>query len=171
MKKQKQGKVRWLAWDFLGTKWWTQDSTERDKGGPPYLEAWSHWVSRRGQAAKGKQWRTGHHHTGEAMPLWTGGSQRSGPARSLHINVHSCAKAEEGNKNLSLQIQSGILGFGKEEQETKMPQKAQENLSDLITHQKKIWMLMENACQTAAAPLTEDTPLTSLPLPSRPCWA
>lgn len=104
------------------------------------------------------------------MPLWTGGSQRSGPAHSLHINVHSSAKAEEGNEDLSLQIQSGILGFGKEEQETKMPQKAQENLSDLITHQKKIWMLVENACQTAAAPLTEDTPLTSLPLPSRPCW-
>ena len=71
------------------------------------------------------------------MLLWTGGSQRSGPAHSLHIKVHTCAKAEEANKNLSFRIQSGILGFEKEEQETKMPQKAQENLSDLITRQKR----------------------------------
>lgn len=84
--------------------------------------------------------------------------------------VRSCAKAEEENKNLSLRIQSGILGFEKEEQETKMPQKAQENLSDFITHQKKIRMLVGNACQTAAAILAKDTRLTSLPLPSRPCW-
>ena len=99
------------------------------------------------------------------MLLWTGGSQRSGPAHSLHIKVHTCAKAEEANKNLSFRIQSGILGFEKEEQETKMPQKAQENLSDLITHQKKIRMLVENACQTAAATLTEDTPSHRYPCP------
>lgn len=104
------------------------------------------------------------------MFLYSGGSQRSGPAHSPHTSVHSCAKAEEENKNLSLRIQSGILGFEKEEQETKMPQKAQENLSDLITHQKKMRMLVENAYQTAAATLTKDTWLTLLPLPSRPRW-
>lgn len=90
MKKQKQGKVGWLAWDFLGSKWWVQDSTEKDKGGSLYLEGWSRRVYRRGQGCKGEARKSQPPpHERGGVPV-SGGSQRSGPAHSLHTSAQLC---------------------------------------------------------------------------------
>lgn len=72
MKKQKQGMVRWLAWDFLGSKWWIPDSAEKDKGVHHTWRVGVHWVYRRGQGWKAEAMKSQppSHKRGDAPVDW-----------------------------------------------------------------------------------------------------
>lgn len=135
MKKQKARKGRLILPEFPSSKCGSRIAQKRTKGVHYTWRVGARLVPGRGQGCKGEARKSQPPpHERWCSCIWRFPALRTS-TQSAH-KCAGCAKAEEENKNLSLQIQSGILGKSKEEQETKMPQKAQEICLDFI-HQKK----------------------------------